>query len=84
MRTWRDTLRERMQIASAAAAITLGSLNPKLPEVDLRRPIVFERTIDGNSRSRFDPREIIDRRIIITLPLDDVKPADDQSWFVPN
>ena len=84
MRTWRDTLRERMQIASAAAAITLGSLNTKLPEVDLRRPIVFERTIDGNSRSRFDPREIVDRRIIITLPLDDVMPADDQSWFVPN
>ena len=83
-RDWRRALRERLQIASAAAAITLGSLNPKLPELDLRRPIVFERTIESSSRCRFDPREVVARRIIITLPLDDVIATGEGSWFSPN
>ncbi len=81
---WRRSLRERLQIASAAAAITLGSLNPKLPELDLRRPIVFERTIEGPGRYGLDPREVVARRIIITLPLDDATATGDSSWFVPN
>ena len=85
MRTdWQRLLRERLQIAGTVAAITLGSLNPKLPELDLRRSIVFERTIEGPGRNGFDPREVVARRIIITLPLDDPIARGDRSWFVPN
>ena len=81
---WRQLLRERIRIASTAAAITLGSLNPKMPEFDLRRPIVFERTVKALGQNEFDPREVVARRIIITLPLDDTNAASDDSWFVPN
>jgi hypothetical protein len=83
-RTWRSGLRERLQIASAAAAITLGALNPKFPDFDLRHPIVFERTIEELGANRFDPREVVARRVIITLPMDDPFAASDNPWFVPN
>ena len=80
----RRALMERLQIAGTVAAITLGALNPKLPELDLRRPIVFERTVDGPRNGFFDPREVVARRIIITLPLSDEIATGERSWFVPN
>jgi len=81
---WKQIMRERIQIAGTAAAIVLGSLNPKMPELDLSRPIVFERTIDGTPPGHFDAKEIVARRIIITLPLDDAIATSGRSWFNPN
>jgi hypothetical protein len=81
---WRQSLRERIQILSTAAAITLGSLNPKMPELDITRPVVFERTVKALKPNEFDPREVVARRVIITLPLDDASATSDRSWFVPN
>jgi hypothetical protein len=77
-------VRERLQILSTAAAITWGTLNPNMPELDLSRPIAFERSVDLRLVNGFDPREIVARRIIITLPLDDAIATGDSNWFVPN
>lgn len=80
----RRAMIERLQIAGTVASITLGMLNATTPEPDLGRPIAFERTVNGRGPSGFDPREIVARRIIITLPLSDDHATGDRSWFVPN
>lgn len=83
MRVW---MKEVLRAYSASVAITIGALNTGLPAVDLSRRIVLERTLDGLEPNRFDPREVVARRILITLPLDDPTRASDpgKPLFVPN
>jgi hypothetical protein len=79
-------VKDALRAYSASVAITIGALNTGLPAVDLSRRVVLERTLDSLAPNRFDPREVVARRIVITLPLDDPTRASDpdKPLFVPN
>lgn len=79
-------MKEALRAYSASVAITIGALNTGMPAVDLSRRTVLERTLEGRDPNRFDPREVVARRIVITLPLDDPTRASDpeKPIFVPN
>lgn len=83
MKRW---MKDALRAYSASVAITLGALNTGLPAVDLSRRTVLERTLSGRNPNSFDPREVVARRIVITLPLDDPTRASDpeKPLFVPN
>ena len=82
----RKWLKEALRAYSASAAITLGALNAGAPPLNLARRTVLERTLDEPDPNRFDPREIVARRVIITVPLDDPTRPGDGGFpgFVPN
>ena len=79
-------MKEALRAYSASVAITIGALNTGMPAVDLSRRTVLERTLEGRDPNQFDPREVVARRIVITLPLDDPTRASDpeKPIFVPN
>jgi len=81
--TW---LRSALRAYSVSAGITLGALNAGAPPLNLSQRTVLERTLDSPDPNRFDPREVVARRVIITVPLDDpTRPGGrDMPGFVPN
>ena len=83
LRKWAE---EVVRAYSASVAITIGALNTGMPAVELSRRTVLERTLDARDPNRFDPREVVARRVIITLPLDDPTRTSDpeKPLFVPN
>jgi hypothetical protein len=82
----RHWLKAVLRAYSASAAITLGALNAGAPPLNLSRRTVLERTLEERDPNRFDPREVVARRVIITVPLDDpTRPGNgDFPGFVPN
>ncbi len=80
-RTWRrNWIKEVLRAYSASAAITLGALNAGAPPLNLSQRTVLERTLGDGDPNRFDPREIVARRVIITVPLDDpTRPGDSET-----
>ncbi len=79
-------LRDVVRAYSASVAITLAALNTGAPPLNLSQRTVLERTLDDPDPNAFDPREVVARRVIITVPLDDpTRPGStDPFRFVPN
>jgi len=76
-------MRRLLQAYSASAAITLGAMNA-LPDTDPGRPSIAIERLHSTPRGQFDPREIVARRVVLTLPWDETTGAGDESWFSPN
>ena len=76
-------MRRLLQAYSASAAITLGAMNA-LPDSERVQPSIAIERLHGAPRGQFDPREIVARRIVLTLPWDESTGAGDDSWFSPN
>ena len=76
-------IRRLVQAYSASAAIALGVLNA-LPSSDERPARIAIDRLHQASRDGFDPREVVARRIVLTLPWDETDAASDDSWFSPN
>jgi hypothetical protein len=76
-------MRRLLQAYSASAAITLGALNA-LPNSERAQPSIAIERLQREIRGQFDPREIVARRIVLTLPWDESTGAGDDSWFSPN
>ncbi len=76
-------MRRLLQAYSASAAITLGVLNV-LPDPDRAQPTIAIERLQSDIRGQFDPREIVARRIVLTLPWDESTREGDDSWFSPN
>jgi len=76
-------MRRFLQAYSASAAITLGAMNA-LPDSERVQPSIAIERLHGAPRGQFDPREIVARRIVLTLPWDESTGAGDDSWFSPN
>jgi hypothetical protein len=76
-------MRRLLQAYSASAAITLSALNA-LPDPDRAKPTIAIERLQSDIRGQFDPREIVARRIVLTLPWDESIGAGDDSWFSPN
>ena len=82
----RNRLKDIVRAYSASAAIALGALNAGAPPLNLSERTVLERTLGDRDPNRFDPREVVARRVVITVPLDDpTRPGGrDTNWIVPN
>ena len=76
-------MRRLLQAYSASAAITLGALNA-LPDPERVQPSIAIERLQSDIRGQFDPKEIVARRIVLTLPWDESTGAGDDSWFSPN
>ena len=76
-------MRRLLQAYSASAAITLGALNV-LPDSERGQPSIAIERLQSAPLGQFDPREIVARRIVLTLPWDESTGAGDDSWFSPN
>jgi hypothetical protein len=76
-------MRRLLQAYSASAAITLGAINA-FPDSERARPLIAIERLNAAPPGQFDPREIVARRIVLTLPWDESTGAGDDSWFSPN
>ena len=72
-----------VQAYSASAAIALGAMNAT-PSSDERQTRIAIDRLHQASRDGFDPREVVARRIVLTLPWDETDAASNDSWFSPN
>ena len=73
-----------LRASSLAASVTMAMLAP-LPDGPLRVPPAIVRSAGG--RGRFDPREVVAGRIILTMPLEDAGPPErgrNGGLFYPN
>jgi hypothetical protein len=76
-------IRRLVQAYSASAAIALGAMNA-VPSTDERQTRIAIDRLHQASLDGFDPREVVARRIVLTLPWDETDAASDGSWFSPN
>jgi hypothetical protein len=73
-----------MQAYGASVAITLAQLGYTGPSEPARQRTAIERIQPELPFGVFDPREVVARRIVLTVPLSERLAAGEQSMYVPN
>jgi hypothetical protein len=80
----RGRVRRAVQVYGASVAITLGQLGYFGSSEPARQMTAIERIQPEFPFGVFDPREVVARRIILTVPLSERRAAGDPPIFVPN
>jgi hypothetical protein len=80
----RIKMKRAMQAYGASVGITLGQLGYVGSDRPIRSKIAIERVQPELPFGVFDPREVVARRIILTIPLSELDPAGERSLYVPN
>lgn len=62
-----------LRASSVAASVTMAILAP-LPDAPLRTPPAIVRS--AGRRGRFDPREVVAGRVVLTVPLEEAGPPE--------
>jgi hypothetical protein len=81
---FRVRVRRAVQVYGASVAITLGQLGYYGASEPARQKTAIERIQPELAFGVFDPREVVARRIILTVPLSERRSAGDPPIFVPN
>lgn len=84
MQTLRGKIRRAIQAYSASVAITLGQLGYYGSSESVREKTAIERIQPELPFGVFDPREVVARRIVLTVPLSERRAAGDPPMYVPN
>lgn len=72
MRSFRASLRRTVQAYSASIGITFGALSYTGFESHARQRIAIEQVQPELPFGVFDPREVVARRVILTVPIGEV------------
>jgi len=76
MRSLRASLRRTMQAYGASIGITFGALSYTGTESHYRQRIAIEQVQPELPFGVFDPREVVARRVILTVPLGESATGD--------
>lgn len=84
MHSLRVKVRRAVQAYSASVAITLGQLGYYGSSEPPRAKTAIERVQPELPFGVFDPREVVARRIVLTVPLSERRAAGDPPTYYPN
>jgi hypothetical protein len=77
-------MKRAMQAYGTSVGITLGQLGYVGSDQPIRNKIAIERVQPELPFGVLDPREVVARRIILTIPLSELRPTGERSLYVPN
>lgn len=77
-------MKRAVQAYSASVGITLGQLGYVGSDEPAREKVAIERVQPELPFGVFDPREVVARRIILTIPLSERRPAGERPIYSPN
>jgi hypothetical protein len=81
---FKSKMKPIVQAYSASVAIMLGQLGYAFSSDSIREPHPIERVQPELPFGVFDPREVVARRIILTVPLSELQSAGERSTYSLN